>query len=122
MIEVTLNFGCMPFILNRKVSFVCEKKQSTRTHLSLITSVDKPLSRHVLMAFLLGFISIISSLLLLFMKALTTHMQHATQNDLVIYDRGYPAFWLYAFHIKQKSFFCMREKTKQSLVVKAHVF
>jgi hypothetical protein len=44
---------------------------TTRTHLSLITSVDKPLSRHVLMAFLLGFISIISSLLLLFMKALT---------------------------------------------------
>jgi hypothetical protein len=32
------------------------------------------------------------------------HVQHATQNDLVIYDRGYPAFWLYAFHIKQKSF------------------
>jgi hypothetical protein len=28
---------------------------------------------HVLMAFLLGFISIISSLLLLFMKALTTN-------------------------------------------------
>jgi hypothetical protein len=24
------------------------------------------------------------------------HVQHATQNDLVIYDRGYPAFWLYA--------------------------
>jgi hypothetical protein len=42
------------------------------------------------------------------------HVQHATQNDLVIYDRGYPAFWLYAFHIKQKSFFCMREKTKLS--------
>jgi hypothetical protein len=33
----------------------------------------------------------------------------------------HPAFWLYAFHIKQKSFFCMREKTKQSLVVKAFI-
>jgi hypothetical protein len=33
----------------------------------------------------------------------------------------HPAFWLYAFHIKQKSFFCMREETKQSLVVKAFI-
>ncbi|NOQ35413.1 MAG: IS4 family transposase [Methylococcaceae bacterium] len=49
------------------------------------------------------------------------HMQHATQNDLVIYDRGYPAFWLYALHIQQKNFFCMRAKTGQSLAIKAFV-
>lgn len=49
------------------------------------------------------------------------HMQHATQNDLIIYDRGYPAFWLYALHIQQKNSFCMRAKTGQSLAVKAFV-
>ena len=46
------------------------------------------------------------------------HMEHASENDLIIYDRGYPAFWLYAFHIKHKHSFCMRAKTQQSLVVK----
>jgi len=49
------------------------------------------------------------------------HMQYATQNDLVIYDRGYPAFWLYALHIQQKNFFCIRTKTQQSLAVKAFI-
>ncbi len=46
------------------------------------------------------------------------HMAHASKNDLIIYDRGYPAFWLYAFHLHNKQSFCMRTKTKQSLVVK----
>jgi hypothetical protein len=25
---------------------------------------------------------------------------NASKNDLIIYNRGYPAFWLYAFHLK----------------------
>lgn len=49
------------------------------------------------------------------------HMKHATQNDLIIYDRGYPAFWLYALHIQHKNFFCIRTKTQQSLDVKAFI-
>jgi len=50
-----------------------------------------------------------------------SHMKHSTQNDLTLYDRGYPAFWLYAFHIQNKSFFCMRGKTKQSLQIKKFI-
>lgn len=38
------------------------------------------------------------------------HMQYATQNDLVIYDRGYPVFWLYALHIQQKKFLLYTNK------------
>ena len=54
-------------------------------------------------------------------KCIPEHMKYSTQNDLTIYDRGYPAFWLYAFHIQQKRFFCMRTKTKQLLVVKKFI-
>jgi hypothetical protein len=49
------------------------------------------------------------------------HMKLATQNDLIIYDRGYPAFWLYVLHIKHKNFFCIRAKTQESLAVKAFI-
>lgn len=49
------------------------------------------------------------------------HMQHSTQNDLVLYDRGYLAFWLYALHIQNKNFFCMRVKTQQLLAAKAFI-
>jgi hypothetical protein len=51
-------------------------------------------------------------------SCIDSHMAHASRNDLIIYDRGYPAFWLYAFHLHNKQSFCMRTKTKQSLVVK----
>ena len=36
------------------------------------------------------------------------HLANASKNDLIIYDRGYPAFWLYAFHLKHNHTFCMR--------------
>ena len=49
------------------------------------------------------------------------HMKQATQNDLIMYDRGYSAFWLYALHIQQNISFCMRTKTKQLLAVKAFI-
>ncbi len=49
------------------------------------------------------------------------HLKHAGGNDLIIYDRGYPSFWLYALHTKLKHAFCMRAKTNQCLIVKAFV-
>jgi len=45
------------------------------------------------------------------------HLAHAQKNDLILYDRGYPAFWLYAFHLKQKQAFCMRATTHRSTQV-----
>lgn len=49
------------------------------------------------------------------------HLDHALERDLIIYDRGYNAFWLYAHHIQHNRLFCMRAKTKQSLAIKAFV-
>jgi len=49
------------------------------------------------------------------------HLAYAGENDLIIYDRGYNAFWLYALHIKHNHAFCMRAKTNKDLVVKAFV-
>lgn len=49
------------------------------------------------------------------------HLKYADKNDLIIYDRGYPAFWLYALHIQHKLTFCMRAKTNQCLIVKEFV-
>jgi len=39
------------------------------------------------------------------------HLLQAQENDLRLYDRGYPAFWLFAAHQKQNSSFCMRVKS-----------
>jgi hypothetical protein len=44
---------------------------------------------------------------------------HACVNILILYDRGYPGFWLYALHKKLEQAFCMRTKTNQCLMVKA---
>ncbi len=49
------------------------------------------------------------------------HLQYANENDLIIYDRGYPAFWLYALQTKRHMPFCMRAKTNQCLIVKDFV-
>lgn len=46
------------------------------------------------------------------------HLIQAGKNDLILYDRGYVSFWLYALHIKHHHHFCMRAKTNQSLIVK----
>jgi len=47
-----------------------------------------------------------------------SHLVQAGKNDLILYDRGYVAFWLYALHVQHQHHFCMRAKTNQSLVVK----
>lgn len=46
------------------------------------------------------------------------HLAYAGDNDLIIYDRGYNAFWLYALHIQHNHAFCMRARTNKDLVVK----
>ena len=46
------------------------------------------------------------------------HLEHAGENDLVVYDHGYMGFWFFALLIQQGSAFCMRAKTRQSLIVK----
>ncbi len=54
-------------------------------------------------------------------KCAAEHLLHSNENDLIIYDRGYPSFWLYALHTKLKRTFCMRAKTNQCLMVKAFI-
>jgi hypothetical protein len=36
------------------------------------------------------------------------HLAHAKPGDLLIYDRGYPAFWFFALHLSLGIDFCMR--------------
>jgi hypothetical protein len=36
------------------------------------------------------------------------HLWHTEANDIVLYDRGYPGFWLFALHRDRNRDFCMR--------------
>ena len=49
------------------------------------------------------------------------HLQHAQPNDLTILDRGYNAFWLYAYFSALDQAFCMRAKVNRNLFCKAFV-
>jgi len=49
------------------------------------------------------------------------HLAHAGENDLILYDRGYTAFWLYAYHIKHNHAFCMRAKTHRDSLIKTFI-
>lgn len=49
------------------------------------------------------------------------HLQFSDENDLVLFDRGYVAFWLYAYLLQRNISFCMRAKTNQSLLIKDFV-
>ena len=49
------------------------------------------------------------------------HLLFSQKNDLTLYDRGYNAFWLYAYHQHHELSFCMRAKAKQGLQVQAFV-
>lgn len=42
-----------------------------------------------------------------------SHLAYAQPTDLVLYDRGYNAFWLYAYHQQAQQPFCMRLRTNQ---------
>jgi len=47
------------------------------------------------------------------------HMAHSQDNDLTLYDRGYPGFWLFAAHQDKGSHFCMRVRTDFNKETKA---
>ena len=49
------------------------------------------------------------------------HLEHAKPNDLVLYDRGYNAFWIYATHRERHLAFCMRAKVNRGLEFKRFV-
>ena len=49
------------------------------------------------------------------------HLAFSDENDLVLFDRGYVAFWLYAYLLQKNIKFCMRAKAKQSLLIKEFV-
>ena len=36
------------------------------------------------------------------------HLAATRANDLILYDRGYPAFWLFALHHQEQRRFCAR--------------
>jgi hypothetical protein len=39
------------------------------------------------------------------------HMEHVKANDLILLDRGYPAFWLFALILSRQAHFCARVKS-----------
>ena len=47
------------------------------------------------------------------------HLEQALPNDLSILDRGYNAFWLYAFYADLDQHFCVRAKINRNLICKA---
>jgi Transposase DDE domain len=49
------------------------------------------------------------------------HLEQSNDNDLILYDRGYNAFWLYSLHSMRRINFCMRAKTKRNLFVKEFI-
>ncbi len=50
-----------------------------------------------------------------------THLQYARSTDLIVLDRGYNAFWLYAYFSAHNLPFCMRAKVNRNLFCKAFV-
>lgn len=54
-------------------------------------------------------------------KCVEDHLQFSGKNDLVVFDRGYIAFWLYAYLLEKNISFCMRASTKKSVLIKDFV-
>jgi len=46
-------------------------------------------------------------------------LEQSRTGDLTLFDRGYPAFWLYALLASKQRAFCMRAKTRLDLNIKA---
>lgn len=46
------------------------------------------------------------------------HLQFSDSNDLILFDRGYVGFWLYATLLQRNTHFCMRTRTKRDTLVK----
>ena len=49
------------------------------------------------------------------------HFAHLKAGDLVLVDRGYPAFWLFALILRQNAHFCARMKLGSWTIVKQFV-
>jgi len=49
------------------------------------------------------------------------HLSATQPDDLVLYDRGYPAFWLFSAHQAKQRAFCMRVKADFNTQVRAFV-
>ncbi len=49
------------------------------------------------------------------------HLVFSQENDLVLFDRGYVAFWLYAHLLNRNIKFCVRAKINQDLLIKDFV-
>ena len=43
------------------------------------------------------------------------HLNFSQKNDLIVYDRGYPAHWLYQLHQQRNIHFCMRLRLSQTI-------
>jgi hypothetical protein len=54
-------------------------------------------------------------------KLALEHLLHVNENDLIIYDRGYPSFELIYNHIKQNSNFVIRSKGSFSNITSAFI-
>ena len=46
---------------------------------------------------------------------------YSSPDDLFLYDRGYPAFWLFAFHAQEQRHYCARVRHDFHSEVKAFV-
>ncbi len=49
------------------------------------------------------------------------HLEYANAHDLILYDRGYPAFWLFALHQQKNIQYCARLPVGFSSTIKAFV-
>lgn len=47
-----------------------------------------------------------------------SHLAKTTEQDLLLYDRGYPAFWFMGLHNKHNRSFCMRVPASYSVVTR----
>jgi len=49
------------------------------------------------------------------------HLENAGRNDLILYDRGYPAIWLFILHMQKHIHFCARVPLDFSNLIKDFV-
>ena len=49
------------------------------------------------------------------------YLLYSSPDDLFLYDRGYPAFWLFAFHAQEQRHYCARVRHDFHSEVKAFV-
>ncbi len=50
-----------------------------------------------------------------------SHFEHLTNHDLVLLDRGYPAFWLFKLILSYNAHFCFRISNKRWKIIREFV-